>query len=62
MGASLPSSPAVVVAFLFAIGFLCAFPDVAAAKSKHAGVTRHYKFDVLTTSLSFFVFVFFVFV
>ncbi|XP_059429878.1 laccase-2-like [Corylus avellana] len=46
MGASLPSSPAVVVAFLFAIAFLCLFPDVAVAKAKHAGVTRHYKFDI----------------
>jgi hypothetical protein len=53
MGASLPSSPAVVVAFLFAIGFLCVFPDVAAAKAKHAGVTRHYKFDVLTITQLF---------
>lgn len=53
MGASLPPSPAFVVAFLFAISFISVFPDVAVlAKAKHAGITRHYKFNVLTTSLS----------
>ncbi|KAF5446895.1 hypothetical protein F2P56_032491 [Juglans regia] len=44
MGASLPVSPAFVVAFLFAINSLWVFPEVAVAK--HAGVTRHYKFDI----------------
>jgi hypothetical protein len=59
MGASLPSSPAVVVAFLFAISFLCVFPHVAVAKANHAGVTRHYKFDVRTNYHIFEVFFFF---
>jgi hypothetical protein len=36
------------VASLFAISFLCVFPHVAVAKANHAGVTRHYKFDVRT--------------
>ncbi|XP_062172953.1 laccase-2-like [Alnus glutinosa] len=52
MGASLPSSPAAVVAFLFAISFLCVFPQVAVAKANHAGVTRHYKFDIRLTNVT----------
>ncbi|GMY10916.1 laccase-2-like [Fagus crenata] len=47
MGANLPSSPAIfVVALLCAISSLCVFPEVAFATSKHASVTRHYKFDI----------------
>uniref|UniRef100_A0A2N9HV13 Laccase n=1 Tax=Fagus sylvatica TaxID=28930 RepID=A0A2N9HV13_FAGSY len=47
MGTNLPSSPAIfVVALLCAISSLCVFPEVAFATSKHASVTRHYKFDI----------------
>ncbi|XP_050290854.1 laccase-2-like [Quercus robur] len=46
MGAYLPPSPTFIVAFLFAIASLSAFPEVAFATSKHASVTRHYKFDI----------------
>ncbi|RDX99423.1 Laccase-2, partial [Mucuna pruriens] len=43
---TVPSSPALFVAFLFATGFLCTFPQHVLATSKHGSVTRHYKFDV----------------
>ncbi|XP_042986930.1 laccase-2-like [Carya illinoinensis] len=45
MGASLPASSTLfVVVFFFAINSLSVFPEVSVAK--HAGVTRHYKFDI----------------
>ncbi|XP_061368456.1 laccase-2-like [Gastrolobium bilobum] len=46
MISTIPSSPALFVSFLFATSFLCLFPEVTLATSKHGGVTRHYKFDV----------------
>lgn len=51
MGASLPPSPAFIVAALLLamINSLWVFPEVAAAAAaKNAGITRHYKFDVST--------------
>ncbi|KAB1225918.1 Laccase-17 [Morella rubra] len=49
MGASLPPSPAFIVAALLLamINSLWVFPEVAAAAAaKNAGITRHYKFDI----------------
>ncbi|KAF3454672.1 hypothetical protein FNV43_RR05120 [Rhamnella rubrinervis] len=48
MGVSLPSSLLFMVAFLFAVSFVLAFPEVAGAKAttNQAGVTRHYKFEI----------------
>jgi len=45
MGASVPASPEILLTILlFAMSCLWAFPEVAGAK--HAGITRHYKFNV----------------
>jgi len=45
MGAPVPASPGILLTILlFAMSCLWAFPEVAGAK--HAGITRHYKFNV----------------
>lgn len=53
MGSSLHASPALSMAMIFFVifAFLCVLPELALAK--HAGVTRHYKFNVLVRSISF---------
>lgn len=44
------SLPAFLVTFLFALSCLWAFPEVVNAK--HAGITRHYKFNVRITYIN----------
>ncbi|XWS71667.1 hypothetical protein CRYUN_Cryun03dG0158000 [Craigia yunnanensis] len=44
MGASALLSPAFLMTFLVAVGCLMAYPEVVTAK--HAGITRHYKFNI----------------
>ncbi|KAL2328771.1 hypothetical protein Fmac_022198 [Flemingia macrophylla] len=43
---TVPSSPALFVAFLFSTTFLFSFPELVLATSKHTSVKRHYKFDI----------------
>ncbi|KAL9332998.1 hypothetical protein Peur_073137 [Populus x canadensis] len=51
MGASVPASPEILLTILlFAMSCLWAFPEVAG--SKHAGITRHYKFNIKLTNVT----------
>ncbi|XP_011032272.1 PREDICTED: laccase-2-like [Populus euphratica] len=51
MGAPVPASPEILLTILlFAMSCLWAFPDVAGAK--HAGITRHYKFNIELTNVT----------
>ncbi|EOY33983.1 hypothetical protein QUC31_018665 [Theobroma cacao] len=43
-------SPAVLMTFLVAVGSLMAYPEVVTAK--HAGITRHYHFDIKLKSIT----------
>ncbi|KAL6133160.1 hypothetical protein ACLB2K_065397 [Fragaria x ananassa] len=52
MGSSHPASPALSMAMVFfsVCAFLCVLPELAVAK--HAGVTRHYKFNIMSQSVT----------
>ncbi|XP_061958363.1 laccase-2-like isoform X2 [Populus nigra] len=51
MGAPVPASPGILLTILlFALSCLWAFPEVAGAK--HAGITRHYKFNIKLTNVT----------
>ncbi|KAK6926967.1 Multicopper oxidase, N-terminal [Dillenia turbinata] len=50
MGGSLFPSWALVAALLFVVSNLCFIPEVALAR--HAGITRHYKFDIQSQNVT----------
>lgn len=53
IASTVPSSPALFGAFLFATTFFWTFPEFVLATSQHESVTRHYNFDVRTHCIPF---------